>query len=146
VPKKFILLSIKPRIVKEIISGDKQFEFRKKFPDLNNPDISNKIIIYCSKPTMQIIGSFVARAYYHSNFDSLMARINASEHYKLRIGKYLEDKSSCHAMEISELNLYKQPLSLNYLRKEFSGFSPGQSYRYLDPLIKERIHSLNNTI
>jgi predicted transcriptional regulator len=35
--KKQILLSIKPRILEEIISGTKQYEFRKKFLDLNNP-------------------------------------------------------------------------------------------------------------
>jgi len=144
--EKYILLSIKPRIVKEIVSGEKKFEFRKKFPDINGSKISHKIIIYCSKPTMQIIGSFVAKSYYHVDFESLMEKVNATEEYKLRIGGYLEDKSSCHAMEISDVKLYKSPLSLSYLRREFPGFCPGQSYRYLNPLIKDRIHSLNNEI
>ena len=144
--EKHILLSIKPRIVKDIISGEKKFEFRKKFPDINGSQISNKIIIYCSKPIMQIIGSFVAKSYYYNDFESLMVSVNATEEYKLRIGRYLEDKTSCHAMEISDIKLYKSPLSLSYLRKEFPGFCPGQSYRYLNPLIKDRIHSLNNEI
>lgn len=144
--EKYILLSIKPRIVEEIISGTKKFEFRRKFPDINTSKISNKIIIYCSKPTMKIIGSFVAKSYYHTDFNTLMEKINATEDYKLRIGGYLEDKKSCHAMEISDIKIYTLPLSLNYLRNEFPGFCPGQSYRYLNPLIKDRIHSLNNEI
>ena len=143
---KYILLSIQPRIVKEIIEGKKKFEFRKKFPNLNTSDINKKIIIYCSKPTMKIIGSFVVKSYYHSDFESLMKTINSTEDYKKRISNYFTDKSSCHALEISELNLYEKTLSLPYLRKKHIGFCPGQSYRYLNIDIVEDILSLNKSI
>ncbi len=144
--EKYILLSIRPRYVKEIISGDKAFEFRKKFPKLSDSNISSKIFIYCSKPVMAIIGSFVVKHHYHSDFNSLMNDIGATEKYKKRISEYLSDKSSCHALEISELNIYEKQLSLNELRVKFDGFSPGQSYRYLDPCIINRIEYINSGI
>lgn len=140
------MLSIKPRIVKEITSGEKKFEFRKTFPDLSKSEISNKIIIYCSKPTMQIIGSFVVKSYHNDNFESLMELVGATDEYKSRIEAYFINKNSCHAMEISEIILYERPLSLSYLREEFPGFCPGQSYRYLESDIKDRIQELNHII
>jgi len=143
---KQILLSVEPRVVDELISGEKKFEFRKRFPDINRSDIENKIIIYCSKPVMKIIGSFITKAYFHSDFETLMKQVSATDKYKKRISKYFSNKDSCHALEISDFKLYKTPLELNYLREEFPGFCPGQSYRYLDPFIEKRILSLNGYI
>ena len=144
--EKYILLSIKPHYVREIISGDKVFEFRKKFPNLNDLNISSKIFIYCSKPVMAIVGSFIVKHHYHSDFTSLMNDISATEAYSNRISKYLIDKSSCHALEISGLVIYKNKITLKELRDEFNGFSPGQSYRYLDPSIIKKIKNINSGV
>lgn len=144
--KEYILLSIRPHYVKEIVSGAKKFEFRKKFPNLHESNISSKIIIYCSKPVMAIVGSFVVKNHYHSDFSSLMSDIGATEEYSDRISKYLTDKLSCHALEISDVTIYKNELSLQYLRDEFDGFVPGQSYRYLDVGVIEEIKRLNSGV
>lgn len=144
--EKYILLSIRPHYVKEIIAGDKVFEFRKKLPNLSNSNISSKIFIYCSKPVMAIVGSFVVKHHYHSDFTSLMNDIGATEEYENRISGYLSDKSSCHALEISELVIYEKSLSLKDLRDEFDGFGPGQSYRYLNHCIIEKIKGINSGI
>tara|TARA_R100001244_G_scaffold29260_1_gene28531 strand:- start:95318 stop:95755 length:438 start_codon:yes stop_codon:yes gene_type:complete len=143
---KHILLSIQPRIVNEIINGTKTHEFRKKMPNMISDNLSNTIIIYCSSPVMKIIGSFRVGKYFHSDFDALMIDIGATESYKKRIGNYFKDKQSCHAIEITSLNLYKEPISLGELRTKFPGFVPGQSYRYLDPKIKNLIIDLNGKI
>lgn len=143
---KHILLSIQPRIVNEIIDGTKTFEFRKKLPDIRSAEhdnLSDTIIIYCSSPVMKIIGSFKVGKYFHSDFDKLMLDVGASASYKERICNYFKDKQSCHAMEITNLNLYKKPISLEELREKFPGFVPGQSYRYLDSKIKKLIIELN---
>ena len=142
--EKHILLSIQPRIIEEIVSGEKKFEFRRKFPDLNKPDISNKIIVYRSSPMMEIWGSFVVKSFYHSDFDTLMKQVKADDAYNRRISKYLIDKESCFAMEISSLNIYNNPLSLEYLRNTYPGFGPGQSYRYLPEDIKLDLSAKNH--
>ena len=143
---KHILLSIQPKYVREIISGVKKFEFRKKFPDTSNNAISNRIIIYRSKPKMEIMGSFAIKRHLNSDFDSLMKKINADTAYIERISNYFPEKDSCHALEISDLKIYENPLSLNYLRKTYKGFCAGQSYRYLDPLILADIKKKNGEI
>ena len=141
--KRHILLSIKPKYVKEITVGEKKFEFRKKFPDLNELNISRRVIIYCSKPTMKIIGSFEIKTLHHADFDTLMNNISAEENYRNRISGYFKNKKSCYALEISNFKMYKNQLSLEYLRKEYRGFVPGQSYRYLDSNIVKKIENLN---
>lgn len=129
---KNILLSIKPRIVKEILSGEKLYEFRRSFPDLNSKkDISRVVYIYESKPTMAIIGSFKVAEYLRMDFDSLMDVIQADEGYKKRIGTYLFGKDTCHAMKISDIKLFKKPITLEEIRGKIGKFTPGQSYRYL---------------
>jgi len=144
--KKTILLSIKPNIIREIISGEKKFEFRKQFPNLDSEDIGRKIIIYSSTPQMSIMGSFTVGRYLHSDFDTLMSDIDSTPEYKKRISKYFgKNQESCHALEITNLNIYETPLSLRYLREKFNNFFPGQSYRYLPDEIIEDIKSKNKS-
>lgn len=138
--KKIILLSIKPKIVKEIISGEKKYEFRKSFPDLKKrDDISDVIYIYESKPTMSIIGTFKVNEYFKMGFDDLMTTIDASESYKKRIEEYFNSKKTCHAMEISDLRLFRKKLKLEEIRGEICNFTPGQSYRYLPERLWEML-------
>jgi type I restriction enzyme S subunit len=131
---KYLLLSIKPRIIEEIVSGAKKFEFRKKLPDLRNIElgIEKIILIYSSTPEQKIFGSFKARNFFVEKFDVLMDEIGATEAYKERIFNYIQHKDVCYALEISELNFYKKPLSLSHLRDNHNNFYPGQSYRYLE--------------
>lgn len=131
--KKHILLSIKPNILKRIIDGTKLIEFRKKFPNLNeNKNISNKIIIYQSKPKMEIFGSFESKKYICSNFDNMMAELKLNEFELERISNYFVSKESCHAIVISNIKIYEHPIGLKELRQINNKFVPGQSYRYLE--------------
>lgn len=144
--QKILLLSIQPKIVKEIFDGEKAFEFRKRLPNMDSLEISRKVIIYCSSPIMKIYGSFKVGRYMHSNFDQLMKEIDASIKYKNRISKYFTDKTSCYAMSITEPKLYENPISLSSLKSKFPGFVPGQSYRYLDEEIAKLIIRLNGSL
>jgi predicted transcriptional regulator len=143
---KHILLSIRPKYIKEIISGEKQFEFRKKFPCTTDNTVSTKIIIYSSKPRMAIVGSFIIEKHLSHEFEQLMESIGANDAYVKRIGSYFADKKSCHALKISELKMYEHPLPLSYLRAKHNDFCPGQSYRYVDNSILMDIKSKNGYI
>lgn len=131
---KYLLLSIKPRIIEEILCGDKKFEFRKKLPDLRNVElgIESTILIYSSSPEQKIFGSFKAKNVYVEKFDSLMKKVKATEAYRSRIFNYIQHEGTCYALEISELKVFNNPLSLSYLREHHNNFYPGQSYRYLE--------------
>jgi len=141
-----ILLSIRPKYVKEIKEGIKKYEFRKKFPKTVDSNISKTIVLYCSKPTMKIIGSFKIKKHFSSCFEQLMDSVNADNAYRERISNYFTDKTLCHALEISDLKMYDHQLSLSYLRDNYKGFCPGQSYRYLDNKIKDELIHLNGSL
>ena len=49
-----ILLSIKPEFVSKMFNGEKRFEFRKRIPKKR----FNKVFIYESSPTQNIVGWF----------------------------------------------------------------------------------------
>ena len=82
---KHILLSIQVKYIKEIKAGLKKFEFRKKLPDTSSDTISDRVILYCSKPKMEIMGSFLINRHLHANFYELMKLINADKKYMARI-------------------------------------------------------------
>lgn len=144
--EKYILLSIRPHYIREMVSGVKRYEFRKKFPKMSDGGVSKKVFIYSSKPVMAIVGSFVIKKQYHSDFQTLMKDIGASKDYSERISNYLIDKESCHALEVSELVIYENKLTLSELRHEFGSFTPGQSYRYLDSKIIDKLKDINDGI
>lgn len=138
------MLSIKPKIVREIANGEKTFEFRKKLLDITDPKngIDNRILIYTSSPDMQISGSFTAKQFYCENFDDLMEKVQATDKYRARIFNYFKHKNKCFAIKISDFKKYDSPLVLKYLRQQHNGFIPGQSYRYInktDPIIEDII-------
>jgi len=144
--EQHILLSIRPKYIKEIKEGFKKYEFRKKFPKTGDSNISQTIVLYCSKPTMKIIGSFKVKKHFNSDFNLLMQSVNANKSYRERISNYFTDKTSCHALEISEFKIYENTLSLKYLRENYDGFGPGQSYRYLDKKIVDEIIQLKGEL
>ena len=128
---KYTLLSIKPRYVAEIKEGKKIYEFRKKIPNFASSEISNKILIYCSKPVKSIIGEFIVEKVISLPFNLLMEEIEASDSYKIRLKNYFGEATVCHALKISEFKEYRKDITLEYLRKEITGFSASQNYRFL---------------
>lgn len=143
--KKHILLSVKPTHVDQIRAGIKRYEFRKSFPDTSEDDISSRVIIYSADPNQEIVGSFQISKHLRGDFESLMIDIEASRPYRQRISKYFTDKKNCHVIEISRLNMYENPLSLEYLQATYPGFTPGVNYSYIDPQILNDIKNKNGS-
>jgi len=95
---------------------------------------------------MEIIGSFIIKKHLKDEFYTLMQTINSNQEYTNRISNYFTNKILCHALEISNFKIYDTPLSLYYLRETYSGFVPGQNYRYLDDKIVNDIIEKNGSI
>lgn len=142
-----MLLSIRPKYIDEIINGTKKFEFRKKIPNFNE-EISTRIILYCSKPRMEIMGSMELRDYYSGDFEEIMRIVGADDSYRERIGNYFDNKEICHAIKIDGFTVYKHSIPLRQLRELDKNFCPGQSYRYLssESNIMKELVSLNKTL
>lgn len=116
-----LLLSIKPRYVEKIFSGQKRFEYRKiifKRRDLE------AIVIYATKPIGKIVGEVKIRKIYQDtpeiiwNKTKIFSGIEKDDFFK-----YFRDKDIAYAIEFENVIKYNNPISIT--------FAPPQSYKYI---------------
>ena len=122
-----VLLSIKPKYVKSITEGKKQYEFRKRM--FKNRGI-NLIYIYSSSPVKKIVGTFEIGGILEDHPDNLWDVVKefAGIHQQDFLS-YFEGRSRAFAIGIQNLQEFKDP-SDPYVT--MPGFVPLQSYCYLD--------------
>ena len=120
-----VLLSIKPKYVNEMITGNKKYEFRKHI--FKNREIG-KVYIYSSSPVRRIIGLFTLGEIIEDN------PLNLWENYKAYSGmrkdeffNYFNGKEKGFAIEIRDLHLFDVQIEPEML---FSDFVPPQSFCY----------------
>jgi type I restriction enzyme S subunit len=120
-----VLLSIKPKFVRAIIEGDKQYEFRKVI--FRNRPI-NRVFVYSSAPVKKIIALFeiseILKDHPAVLWDKTKdhAGINATEFFS-----YFAGKSRGYAIGISNLKEFDEPIDP---MATIPGFVPPQSYSY----------------
>ncbi len=121
-----VILSIKPKYVKSIVDGEKQYEFRKSI--FRHRSI-NHVYIYSSSPVQKIVGRFEIGAILEDHPAELWenvkdyAGIDAQEFFS-----YFEGKSKAYAIGIQNLHEFDEPID-PYIT--LPGFIPPQSYQYL---------------
>ena len=120
-----MLLSINPEHVKNILSGSKQFEFRKV---RCKPDV-DKIIIYATAPQKMV----VAEAEIEETIEG--AILNVWEQTKDFAGisydffrSYYEGRKTAVAYRLRNVEVYEQPKNLS----EYGVTHPPQSFIYLE--------------
>ena len=122
-----VILPIKPKFVKEIISGRKKYEFRKtKFKSKRKID---RVYIYSSSPEKKIVGSFklgrVIEKTPKTLWDSFKESAGISEEDFFR---YFEGYEKGFALEIKNLEIFDEPIDPY---KELNSFVPPQNFCYL---------------
>lgn len=124
-----LLLSVHPRYAALILSGDKTIELRRVAPRLSSGDL---VILYATQPQCAIVGVFSLSRIVSLPPDELWA------HYALascvsreQFFTYYEGRALAHGLEVEAAWRCTQPISLSDLRKQWRGFHPPQSYRYL---------------
>jgi predicted transcriptional regulator len=121
-----VLLSIKPSFVKEIISGNKKFEYRRK---VFKQDVDT-VVIYASKPIGLIIGEFTIDKIIKES--PLKMWIETSEYSGIsqeHFLNYFQGKDEAYAIKIKEFHQYEEPI--NPYETDANFIAP-QSYRYID--------------
>lgn len=120
-----VLMSIKPKFVKQIFEGTKIFELRKK---IFKKEVKT-VIIYESSPTKKIVGEFTIDSII---FDTPQ-KIYSNYYQHLGIDKneyfeYFKDRDIAYAIKIKKVIKYKKKLNLSdfYLER-----AP-QSYQYIE--------------
>ena len=119
------ILSIKPSFVDKILSGEKQFEYRKK---IFKQGVST-VIIYSSAPVQKFVGEFTIRNIIHSDIEDIWIKTNLKsgisyDYYK----KYFSNHSEGYALEIVNLKIYNEPITPTEIIPDFK---PPQSYCYI---------------
>ncbi len=121
-----VLLSIKPKYVKEITEGSKLYEFRKI---IFNNNIST-IYVYETAPTKKIVGKII--------IDNIIedSPLNLWQKFKDKSGitkheffEYFKNRDKGYAIKIKKYVNYKKPID-PYKTKP--NFMPPQSYIYVE--------------
>ena len=122
-----VILSIKPKYVQSILSGEKRYEFRKAI--FKNRTI-DRVFIYSSAPVKRIVALFEIGTILEDHpavlWDSMReyAGIDAREFFS-----YFAGKSRGYAIGIENVQEFDEPIDP---RVSIPGFMPPQSYCYLN--------------
>jgi predicted transcriptional regulator len=126
-----VLLSIKPIYVKEIINGNKRYEFRKSLFN-NHRDIA-KVFIYSTSPQKKVVGYFKIGKIVKDAPEELWKK------YKDMSGMdeddffgYFNGYNEGFAIKIKSLHIFDEFFDPEKL---IPNFVPPQSFRYIDDLM-----------
>ncbi len=125
-----VLLSIKLKYVKEILSGAKQYEFRKQiFKDKS----ASPVFIYSSFPRKKIVASFCAGKIVKGHPDYLWEKFrDVSGMSEREFFEYFSDRDTGCAIWIDDLEPFAEPVDPHAM---FERFVAPQSFCYVeDPL------------
>jgi len=135
-----VLLSIKPKYVKEIKNGNKHYEFRKSLCSAKNRDSLEKIYIYSSAPVQKIVARFFVEEILEDHPKSLWKKCkDVSGIEQVDFFNYFKNKNSGLAIKISGLKFFKEPIEPKNI---IPNFSPPQSFCYVDDI--ENIDHITN--
>jgi len=123
----YILISIREDIHEKILQGQKFYEYRRKFIS-----VSSKVFVYVSGKS-QAICSYAEFGEPIFGTIKRIIEINAIDHMPNPKGiyEYFRNRSVGFAIPIKKYQLIR-PIPLKELRKRFEGFSPPQSYIFLE--------------
>ncbi|MBP2219007.1 hypothetical protein [Methanococcus maripaludis] len=130
-----ILLSIKPKYVKEILKGSKKYEFRKSI--FKKYDKNELVFIYSSYPVKRIVGTFSVGDIIENcpkilwNEFKNVSGIKESEFFK-----YFKEKDKGYAIQINKLNEFKNPVNPKDINPDFRA---PQSFCYISQNFEEEI-------
>ena len=125
---KEIFLSFRPEYFGPLLYGIKKYEYRKRFCDEETI-----AYLYLSGKSRQIVG--IMELGKPIRLDETRDNyIDYPETLK-RVDEYIESKD-INAIPIKSLSLFKNPLSLEDIRKEIPTFMPPQMYFVLDNHLK----------
>lgn len=122
-----VLLSIKPKYVREILSGAKKYEFRKQiFKD----ESIKTVFIYSSSPQKKIVACFRVGKIVEGHPDYLWEQFwDVSGLSEKDFFEYFSDRDTGYAIRIDELEPFPKPVDPNTV---FEQFVAPQSFCYIE--------------
>lgn len=116
-----IILSIKPKYVKKILSGEKKFEYRRVIP----ANKVNFVYIYSSSPEKKVVGKCIIKRVVEDKVETLWSLTNTfSGILKSEFYNYFNDKSYGYAIELEVVERFDIPKPIT----DFGISNPPQSF------------------
>jgi len=126
---KVLLLSIRPKFAEKIFNGSKKIELRRIRPNLSENDI---VVVYVSSPIKQIQGTFTVEKIIEKPLNELWPLVQYDAGIsKKEFDEYFTGVDYGYGIYIRDIANNYQPIDLCEIRKQWGGFNPPQSYRYL---------------
>lgn len=126
-----MLLSIKPKYVKGIFKGKKQYEFRKNKPK----DGVDRVVFYASSPQKQVVGEAMIEAILTGTPKEIweITKKTAGITKKFYFS-YYAGKDRAVAYKLTDAIIYDTPKKLS----DYGISHPPQSYVYLNDTIESK--------
>ena len=126
---KSVLLSVRPRFARSLMTGTKTAEVRRRFPNL---EPGTELFIYSSSPERAVIGTLILNGINQLNIADVWATFGKQiEIESTELDAYLEGSIKASILGVRNPDLWDAPVSLSDLREKV-GLEPPQSWRYLD--------------
>ena len=127
-----VLLSVRPRFARALLSGSKRVELRRRAVRLKPGQL---IAVYEASPTSALAGFLIVAATYEATPAAVWTRCNSGMSLsRTEYDKYLRGSERAFAIEVKHAIRLEIPVSLLRLRRQCLGFRPPQSFRYLGTL------------
>ncbi|TNF00896.1 MAG: ASCH domain-containing protein [Bacteroidetes bacterium] len=121
-----VLLSIKPEFVEKILDGTKRYEFRKSA--FKREGIKS-VVIYSTMPVGKVVAEFEIKEVHQKSPDEIW--IDTKDYSGISedfFYEYFSGRDRAVAIEVGELKVYENPLSLGDLGDNITA---PQSFRYI---------------
>lgn len=122
-------LSIHPKYVDAILTGQKSIELRRRKPRISE----GPALIYATSPRMELVASTWISSVTHASLDSLwkIARESAAVSRSDFLA-YFDGLIKGTGLHLEQVQCFGKPIALSRLREIWHGFQPPQGFRYLD--------------
>lgn len=129
-----ILLSIKPKYVERILSGQKTVELRKKRLKIDN---GTRVWIYSTTPIAAIVGCAIVSKVECGNPSFIWEKFgNRAAVTRAEFDSYFSDTQMAYALILENVFELKNSLSLKEIRKLIRAFRPPQFFQHLNGMGK----------
>lgn len=121
-----VLLSLKPAFAKEILAGNKRFEFRRR---IFKNEKAVVVVIYATKPIGMVVGEFKIKKIHVGHPEDLW--VLASGHAGIShaaYSKYFQGKERGYAIEVRDVTTYRRPQAISEV---IPGGRAPQSFAYI---------------
>jgi predicted transcriptional regulator len=126
---KVLLLSIRPEHAEKIFRGQKKVELRRIRPKVKRYD---KVVVYVSSPVKALMGLFEVERVVEELPQYLWWQVRHDAGVsKQQFDHYYTGARIGFGIFLTKAEMLPKPIPLTLLRKEWIGFHPPQSYRYL---------------